>query len=365
MCRAGVLCWSGTSRVDVDSRCLSLPRPSAAGWGMALLYSGVVPPSSSELLTLVCLFPPAPIPRFDFLFPFGPSHHGPLAGGRAGGLSELRGKGLLGEGVFVWPGDPTHRPLSGPHAVPGLPSHSPAATLRGRRVAPASRWDRPCVARGGPAVVHVVVAPLYCPPYPTGSSHRVVLQRASLRQPPALPSLPGIPPEVPVHGDLGLQSGLTRPTLSPTSFSASSPISPGEHFIFGERKNHFIVHIAYVSRGGSLRDRVSALGAAPGTPGRLGSWIAAVVPGGAWERDRSFLSPIVWHTDGSLMAEPRPASFPAGPTWSAELAGASTRVMQGMRMRLGHWEMEADPHGKKVQETPIDHRLDLKASSRD
>lgn len=26
----GVLCWSGTSRVDVESRCLSLPRPSAA-----------------------------------------------------------------------------------------------------------------------------------------------------------------------------------------------------------------------------------------------------------------------------------------------------------------------------------------------
>lgn len=184
------------------------------------------------------------------LFPFGPSHHGPLAGGRAGRLSEFRGKGLLGEGVFVWPGDPTRRPLPGPHAVPGLPSHSPAATLRGRRVAPASRWDRPCMARGGPAVVHVVVAPLYCPPYPAGSSHRVVLQRAALRQPPALPSLPGIPPEVPVHGDLGLQPGLTRPTLSPTSFSASSSISPEERFIFGERKNHFVVNI-----GGPLKGR--------------------------------------------------------------------------------------------------------------
>lgn len=70
---------------------------------------------------------------------------------------------------------------------------------------------------------------------------------------------------------------------------------------------------AYVSRGGSLRDRASVPGVVPGAPGRFGSWIAVMEPGGAWERDRSFLSPGVWHTDGSLTAEPRPAGFPAGP----------------------------------------------------
>lgn len=63
-----------------------------------------------------------------------------------------------------------------------------------------------------------------------------------------------------------------------------------------------------MSRGGSLRDRVSV----PGTiPGWLGSCNAVVE--GAWERERSFLSPGTWHTDGSLMAEPRPGDFPAGP----------------------------------------------------
>lgn len=75
----------------------------------------------------------------------------------------------------------------------------------------------------------------------------------------------------------------------------------------------FILATAYVSRGGSLRDRESVPGVVPGAPGRLGSWIAVAEPGGAWERERSFLSPGVWHTDGSLMAEPRPAGFPAGP----------------------------------------------------
>lgn len=70
---------------------------------------------------------------------------------------------------------------------------------------------------------------------------------------------------------------------------------------------------AYVSRGGSLRDLESVPGAIPGPPGRLGSWSAVVEPAGAWERDRSFLSPAVWHTDGSLTAEPRLPGFPAGP----------------------------------------------------
>lgn len=68
-----------------------------------------------------------------------------------------------------------------------------------------------------------------------------------------------------------------------------------------------------MSRGGSLRDRGSVPGVVPGTLGRLGSWTAMVEPGGAWERDRSFLSLRVWHTDGSLTAEPRLAGLPAGP----------------------------------------------------
>lgn len=70
---------------------------------------------------------------------------------------------------------------------------------------------------------------------------------------------------------------------------------------------------SYVSRGGSLRDLASVPGVVPGAPGRMASWIAVVEPGGAWERDRSFLSAGVWHTEGSLMAEPRPAGFPDGP----------------------------------------------------
>lgn len=70
---------------------------------------------------------------------------------------------------------------------------------------------------------------------------------------------------------------------------------------------------SYVSRGGSLRDRESVPGVVPGAPGRMASWIAAMEPGGAWERDRSFLSADVWHTEGSLTAEPRPAGFPDGP----------------------------------------------------
>lgn len=46
-----------------------------------------------------------------------------------------------------------------------------------------------------------------------------------------------------------------------------------------------------MSRGGSLRDRLSVPGVVPGALGRLESWIAVVEPEGAWERDRSFLSP--------------------------------------------------------------------------
>lgn len=38
---------------------------------------------------------------------------------------------------------------------------------------------------------------------------------------------------------------------------------------------------SYVSRGGSLRDRASVPGVVPGAPGRLGSWITVVEPGGA------------------------------------------------------------------------------------
>ena len=47
---------------------------------------------------------------------------------------------------------------------------------------------------------------------------------------------------------------------------------------------------AYVSRGGSLRDRGSNPGVVPGPlsrPGSSGGWAE---PGGAWERERSFLS---------------------------------------------------------------------------
>lgn len=58
-----------------------------------------------------------------------------------------------------------------------------------------------------------------------------------------------------------------------------------------------------MSRGGSLRERASAPGTAPG-------WWGS---GNAWERQRSFLSPGAWHTDGSLTAEPRPGGLAAGP----------------------------------------------------
>lgn len=98
--------------------------------------------------------------------------------------------------------------------------------------------------------------------------------------------------------------------------SASGMIPFLHHFSETEyfhTSNATTIAPAYESRGGSLRDRASVPGAAPGTPGRLGSWITGLEPGGAWDRDRSFLSPSVWHTDGSLTADPRPAGFPAGP----------------------------------------------------
>lgn len=83
--------------------------------------------------------------------------------------------------------------------------------------------------------------------------------------------------------------------------------------ILPQKQKFYITAPSYVSRGGSLSDRASVPGAIPGALGRLGSWIAVVEPGGAWERDLSFLSPSAWHTDGSLAAEPRPAGFPGGP----------------------------------------------------
>lgn len=44
---------------------------------------------------------------------------------------------------------------------------------------------------------------------------------------------------------------------------------------------YYDIASAYVSRGGSLRDRGSMPGVVPGALGRLGSWIAVVEPGGA------------------------------------------------------------------------------------
>lgn len=70
------------------------------------------------------------------------------------------------------------------------------------------------------------------------------------------------------------------------------------------KKNNVIN--SHVSRGGSLRDLPSMPGVVPGAASRLGSWrrVAAVEeaePGGAWEWERSFLSP------GRSLA-----AFPAG-----------------------------------------------------
>ncbi|KAF3842427.1 hypothetical protein F7725_024378, partial [Dissostichus mawsoni] len=229
------------------------------------------PPSSSELLTLVCLFPPAPSPRFDLaqriiaqhalsLLPFGPSPYGPLAGGRARAqtrrLSEFRGRGLLSKGVFMWPSNPTRRPLTGPYTVPNPPLLRPC--------------HGPAWAQGGPGLQEGPA--LLCE-----GGHRCGPCGGS---PPLLSVLNLLPQD-------------RAPESVPWS-AAGSPCAlwtpPGGP--------------AYVSRGGSLRDRGSMPGSVPGAWGRLGSWIVK----GAWERDRSF-----WHTDGSLTADPRPAGFPSGP----------------------------------------------------
>lgn len=109
-------------------------------------------------------------------------------------------------------------------------------------------------------------------------------------------------------------------------------------------------HSAYVSLGGSLRDLGSVPGMVPGWPGRLGSWIEVVDPGGAWERERSFLSPGVWHTDGSLTAEP---SFPAGPVnHSPGLVRISCCFRQLLHTQItwGQRSMESDYRHSRISD---------------
>lgn len=109
--------------------------------------------------------------------------------------------------------------------------------------------------------------------------------------------------------------------------------------------------VSYVSRGGSLRDRASVPAVVPGALDRLGSWIVVIEPGGAWERDRSFLSPGVWHIDGSLMADPRPEGFPGGPVnHSPGLVRISCCFLQLLHTQIT-WERRST--GTKSQLQPL------------
>lgn len=166
------------------------------------------------------------------------------------------------------PADPTHRPLSRPAIGPRpnpraysnltLTPNTNTSALGERGVAPAPRRDPNLrlarVAMGGIGV-HVMVPPLLCPsdsssPFP----HRVLLQRASLGQPPALPALPGVP-QVSVHGHLGLESGLARPALPPTRSSSSPPIlvwSPAGGESDGERNGREVWRCHFISIVGIL-----------------------------------------------------------------------------------------------------------------